>query len=202
MRHVISDQLGDFAAIYDEDVEIVSVASPQVNMCKALSKQLVQSRQFAELRWIQSVDDPSASTRELPRTIEGEVRAAICDQIFETSKLLGELVECEEIGVRLETLTTTKCPRFHVDHIPCRMLLTLHGVGTEWIPNPYVDWQVFDNLDTMEPPVESNRQINRLTTGHWSILKGGGWNEHFRGVVHRSPSGVSERLLLALDPIV
>ena len=202
MRQVLSDQLSDFAAIYDENVEIVSVKRDQANACEVLSERLIKSRQVPELRWIQPVDDPDASARALPTRIDCDVRSALLAQITEASELLGELIECDRVGIRLETLNAPMCPRFHVDHIPCRMLITLSGVGTEWIPNPDVDWGVFDDLNATELPVQTDGQIQRLNTGDWSLLKGGGWQERFRGVVHRSPHDVGERLLLALDPVV
>ena len=201
MREVISGQLGDFAAIYDEDVEIVSVARPQDSACEALAKRLIHSREVPQLRWVQAADDPEAPARELLATIEPDVHAALSDQIAEVSEILGELMDCARVGVRLETLSAPMCPRFHADYVPCRMLITLSGVGTEWIPNGDVDWDVFADLETAAPPVQPNGQIRRLTTGHWSLLKGGAWHDGFGGVVHRSPHGVGERLLLALDPV-
>ena len=201
MRQVISDQMGDFAAIYDEDVEIVSVTRPQARTCEALSKRLIRSRQVSQLRWVQPADDPNGPVSELPATLDADVHSALLDQIAEASEMLGELMDCEQVGVRLESLNAPMCPRFHVDHVPCRMLITLSGVGTDWIPNNNVDWAVFADLETMEPPVQANRQIQQLTTGHWSLLKGGAWNNHFAGVVHRSPHGAGERLLLSLEPV-
>ena len=201
MRQVIGNQLGDFAAIYDKDVELVSVTRPQANVCEAFSRRLIHSRQVPELRWVQSVDDPDATSRVLPSTIDAEVTSSLRAQIAEASEMLGELMECKRVGVRLETLNAPMCPRFHVDHIPCRMLITLSGEGTDWIPNNEVDWCVFENLETAEPPLQENKQIQRLNTGDWSLLKGGAWQDGFRGVVHRSPHDVGERLLLALDPV-
>ena len=201
MRQVISDQLGDFAAIYDEDVEIVSVARPQASACEVLSKKLIRSRQVPQLRWVQPADDPEAPASELPAAIGAGAHSALLDQIAEASEMLGDLVDCERVGVRLVTLSGPMCPRFHVDYVPCRLLVTLSGVGTEWIPNSDVDWPVFSDLDTMAPPVQANRQVRQLATGHWSLLKGGAWNDCFAGVVHRSPHGVGERLLLSLDPV-
>ena len=201
MRQVVGGQPGDFAAFYDEDVEIVSVARPQARTCEILAKRLIRSRQVPQLRWIQPADDPDAPASELPATIDADVRSALSDQIAEAGEVLGELMDCERVGIRLETLNAPMCPRFHVDHVPCRMLITLSGVGTEWIPNSDVDWAVFANLDTAAPPVQANRQIQQMATGDWSLLKGGAWHDYFDGVVHRSPHGVGERLLLSLDPI-
>lgn len=40
-------------------------------------------------------------------------------------QLLGEMFSClfdlSAIGLRLATLTRAMCPRFHVDHVPCRL---------------------------------------------------------------------------------
>ena len=201
MRQVTGGQLGDFAAIYDEDVEVISVTRPQASTCEALAKRLIRSRQIPQLRWIQPADDPEAPVNELPATIDPDVHSALLDQIAGASEMLGELMDCERVGVRLETLSTPMCPRFHVDHVPCRMLITLSGVGTEWIPNSDVDWAAFADLETTEPPVQANRQIQHFATGNWSLLKGGAWQDGFNGVVHRSPHGVGERLLLSLDPV-
>ena len=201
MRQVIGGQLGDFAAIYDEDVEVVSVTRPQARTCEALAERLVRSRQVPQLRWVQRADDPETPANELPATIDADVRSALLDQIAGASEMLGELLDCERVGVRLETLNAPMCPRFHADHVTCRMLITLSGVGTEWIPNSDVDWAVFADRETAAPPVLADRQIQQLATGHWSLLKGGAWNDWFDGVVHRSPHGVGGRLLLSLDPV-
>ena len=200
MRQVIGGELGDFAAIYDGDVEIVSVTRPQARTYEGLAERLIRSRQVPQARWVQPADDPEAPASELPAILDADVRSALLDQIAEASEMLGELVDCERVGVRLETLSAPMCPRFHADYVPCRMLITLSGVGTEWIPNSDVDWAVFADLETIAPPVKANRQVQRLTTGHWSLLKGGAWDDCFRGVVHRSPHDVGERLLLSLDP--
>ena len=66
------DRLGDFAAIHDEDVEIVSVARPQARTCETLAKRLIRSRRVPQLRWIQPADDPEAPTSELPATIDAD----------------------------------------------------------------------------------------------------------------------------------
>ena len=201
MRQVTGGRLADFAAIYDEDVEIVSVTRPQASNRGNFAERLIRSRQAPQLRWVQPADDPEAPARELPATIDADIHAALLDQIAPASEMLGELMDCDRVGIRIETLSAPMCPRFHTDHVPCRMLITLSGVGTEWIPNSDVDWAVFADLETIAPPVQANRQVQRLTTGHWSLLKGGAWHDGFRGVVHRSPHGVGERLLLSLDPV-
>ncbi len=202
MRQVSSKELCDFAAIYDDDVELVSVTRPQDHTCETLSERLVKSRQIPQLRWLQAANDPNATAEALPANLDDDVRSVLVDQIAEASEVLTELMDCERVGVRLETLSAPMCPRFHVDYVPCRMLITLSGPGTEWIRHRDVDWAIFADLQTTTPPLQADRDIQKVPTSSWSLLKGGAWNEGFKGVVHRSPHGDGERLLLSLDPIV
>ncbi|SIT19925.1 Protein of unknown function [Thalassolituus maritimus] len=48
------------------------------------------------------------------------------------------LFEPSAVGVRLHVLTGTMCPRFHVDRVPARLLLTYSGKGTEWLTEDQV----------------------------------------------------------------
>ena len=201
MRQVAGDALGDFAAFYKEDVEVVSVARPQPAVSESLSQKLINSRRIAELRWVQDTLDRDAPSKVLPGSIDDDVMEALTEDISEASGLLGTLMDCEQVGVRLEALHTPMCPRFHADYVPCRMLITLSGAGTEWIANDDVDWTAFADRESMDPPMQADAEIRQFPTGNWSLLKGGSWSEHFAGVVHRSPHNVGERLLLTLDPI-
>ena len=63
------------------------------------------------------------------------------------------------------------CPSFHVDKIPCRLLITLSGNGTEWIPNSDVDWPVFTDPADQSIPLRSGATVQQLPAGHWSLLK-------------------------------
>ena len=202
MRSVSSDELAAFASIHDEAVELVSVQRPLASQCEPLARRLIDSRQAPHLRWVQPAGDCDAAAAALPPAVDHDVRAMLAGQVAEAGVVLGELMGCREVKVRMETLSAPMCPRFHVDHLPCRLLITLSGAGTEWISNGDVDWAVFADPDAMAPPVKADGQVYQLDTGHWSLLKGGAWTDAFSGVVHRSPHGDGERLLLSLDPVV
>lgn len=202
MRRVTSDRISDLAAIYDDDVELVSVNRAQAGSREAAARRFISARQSPQLRWMQDRGNGEAPAGPLPKTVDPEVRDVLLDEIAEASEVLCELMDCQQVGIRLETLSAPMCPRFHVDQVPCRMLVTLSGTGTEWISNGDVDWHAFDDLSSMDPPVKTSGQIQHLPTGHWSLLKGGAWSDDFGGVVHRSPHKVGDRLLLSLDPIL
>jgi len=165
-------------------------------------QRLLNSRQIPQLRWVQAANDHGAVANALPAGIDEDVREVLVDQIAQSREVMSELMGCDQVGIRLETLSAPMCPRFHVDHVPCRMLITLSGTGTEWIHNSDVDWAVFADLKTSAPPLQAHKEIQSLTTGNWSLLKGGAWKNGFEGVVHRSPHSGADRLLLSLDPIM
>ncbi len=199
MRHLLDGQAGDFAAIYDEDVELVSVGRPA--SLEALAERLFASRQVVQAQWEQAVGDAEAPLAALSKSIDADWLGALSEEVALAGDLLGELLGCERIGIRVTTLRGPMCPRFHADQVPCRMLITAHGPGTDWIASDDVNRALLADHATDAPPIQAGRDIKRLPTGNWSLLKGGAWNDRFGGVVHRSPHGAGERLLLSLDPV-
>jgi len=43
------------------------------------------------------------------------------------------LLGARRIGVRLRLLDKAMCPRFHVDHVPVRLITTYAGIGSQWL---------------------------------------------------------------------
>ena len=201
MHCLLSDRTADFAAIYDEDVELVSVARPASSPLEALAEHLFASRQDMQTQWEQAAGDADMPMAALSRCIDADGIGALSDEIARAGDMLSALVGCERVGVRVTTLRRPMCPRFHVDQVPCRMLATIRGPGTEWIASGDVDRALLATRDTDTPPIQRGRDIKRLATRSWSLLKGGAWDDRFGGVVHRSPHGTDERLLLSFDPI-
>ena len=201
MQIVESNKLSDLKMIYSDDVELVSIARTNSTTIEELSQRLLELRTPLKLQWKQALEDHETADSQLPETIDTEVRATLVGLIVESSEVFGELMKCSQIGVRLATLRSPMCPRFHVDQIPCRMIITLAGTGTEWIPNKGVNWSDFSDLSNDRAPLNDSGTIQQLETGNWSILKGGAWTSGYQGLVHRSPHDYSERLLLSLDPV-
>ena len=57
MRHIQGEGLGDFAALYDEDVEIITLAAARRSKgAWQLSEDSLRGLNFTE-RWVQPVDD-------------------------------------------------------------------------------------------------------------------------------------------------
>ncbi|MDX2015928.1 MAG: DUF1826 domain-containing protein, partial [Myxococcaceae bacterium] len=52
--------------------------------------------------------------------------------------LFADLFEAERLGVRLTLADKPMCPRFHVDDVVCRLVVTLVGRGSEFLGEPDV----------------------------------------------------------------
>ena len=202
MQQIISDQIADFTAIYDEEVELVNVSRPKSEQLENLADQLFASRRVLELRWQQDALDPGPAERELQTSLDnGDSVAALAREIAFVNEVLHELLGCKEIGVRVTTLNSPMCPRFHIDAVVCRMLITVSGPGTEWIACNDVDRGVLADRSSDVTPIRDGGEVKQFSSGSMSLLKGGTWQRGFDGVVHRSPHDREQRLLLSFDPI-
>lgn len=112
-----------------------------------------------------------------------------------------------QAGLRLSMLDIAMCPRFHVDHVPCRLVSTFRGAGSEWLPHAAVNREKLGHGSQGQPDEVSGlyaqpEDVRQLVVGDVALLKGSGWegNEH-AGLVHRSPQvrDGEKRLLLTLD---
>ncbi|MCI9873999.1 DUF1826 domain-containing protein [Pseudomonas atacamensis] len=109
------------------------------------------------------------------------------------------LLGARRIGVRLRVLDKAMCPRFHVDHVPVRLITTYAGIGSQWLEEGAMDRLQLGQANAEPQDPASIRQLN---SGDVALLKGEKWhgNEGF-GLIHRSPQPAlgERRLLLTLD---
>ncbi|KAA0950585.1 MULTISPECIES: DUF1826 domain-containing protein [unclassified Pseudomonas] len=107
------------------------------------------------------------------------------------------LLGAKRIGVRLRLLDKAMCPRFHVDHVPVRLITTYAGIGSQWLREGVMERRHLSQADA-----EPEHNIEQVHCGEVALLKGEKWhgNEGF-GLIHRSPqlTGDQRRLILTLD---
>lgn len=107
------------------------------------------------------------------------------------------LLGARRIGLRLRVLDKAMCPRFHVDHVPVRLITTYAGVGSQWLKEG-----AMDRAQLGQANAEPQAQVQQLDSGAVALLKGEKWygNEGF-GLIHRSPQPApgERRLILTLD---
>jgi len=194
------------ADIYQHETHI---AIWQRNLSASLSmasQSLLQTKKTLEI---------STSVRK------GEVCAALYNRLGgnELAKIISEDIEqlvemvcclfaSEQVGLRLTALQQPMCPRFHVDRIPCRLVTTYYGGGTQWLPPHVVNRNKLGNgsqgkTDAQSGLFSCSDDIQQLNKGDVAILKGDHWQDNEGvGLIHRSPELSSyPRLLLTLDPM-
>ena len=127
--------------------------------------------------------------------------------IAELTDMFCCLFEIEQVGLRLQSLDSVMCPRFHVDRVPCRLVTTYQGVATEWLPHEVINHTKLGRgsnglPDSISGLYKNHNDIQKLNCGDVALLKGTLWQENGDlGLVHRSPelSSGENRLLLTLD---
>lgn len=132
---------------------------------------------------------------------------ALCKDIALLVEMFCCLFDLKRAGLRLKILDKPMCPRFHVDKIPCRLVITYQGVATQWLNHSDVERSKLGTGNLGKPDEESGlfkslNNINQLQQGDVALLKGEYWDENEgAGLVHRSPpvAANEQRLLLTLD---
>ncbi|WP_242169633.1 MULTISPECIES: DUF1826 domain-containing protein [unclassified Pseudomonas] len=107
------------------------------------------------------------------------------------------LLGAKRIGVRLRLLDKAMCPRFHVDHVPVRLITTYAGIGSQWLREG-----VMDRRTLGQPDAEPIERIEQILCGEVAMLKGSKWHgNEAHGLIHRSPALEADerRLILTLD---
>ena len=107
------------------------------------------------------------------------------------------LLGAKRIGVRLRLLDKAMCPRFHVDHVPVRLITTYAGIGSQWLREGVMDRRTLGQADA-----EPTERIEQIHCGEVALLKGTKWHgNEGHGLIHRSPALKTDerRLILTLD---
>ncbi|BFM50759.1 DUF1826 domain-containing protein [Marinomonas sp. THO17] len=134
-------------------------------------------------------------------------KSAFIEDVTLLMEMFACLFDLEDVGLRLDVLSKAMCPRFHVDKIPCRLITTYAGAGSEWLHEAHVQRTRLgrggDAKDHNSGLLHQGR-INCLKVGDVALMKGDDWPaSQGRGMVHRSPAASSEqsRLFLSLDMV-
>jgi len=123
------------------------------------------------------------------------------------TKLFCELFDIKDAWLRIDAIDKPMCPRFHADHLKCRLVTTYYGPGTQWLPNSLVNRNKLGHgnnglADDISGLFSKKSDIENLDVGDIGLLKGEAWvNNEGLGLVHRSPHTNSnyKRLYVTID---
>jgi hypothetical protein len=151
----------------------------------------------------------SADTLATPKNVLPELDAFPClkADVQLLLEMFHSLFAPKAIGLRLTSLSGAMCPKFHVDNVPCRLITTYVGPGSEWLTNEGLDRSklgagcggLSDDRSGLYPNPQS---IQTLSSGDVALVKGELWEgNEGAGLVHRSPviPAGQQRLLMTLD---
>lgn len=183
------------AEIYNPDVNIAIWQRQLTANVIRYTKHLVAVSPHWQTRFIQT---PSNVAQQLERELPlSDSRQAFIEDVAHITDMFSCLFELNNVGFRMAVLSSAMCPKFHVDHVPCRLVCTYSGAGTQW--HPFEQIERLDN-GTLNPRPDKTPQS--LSVGDVALLKGEAWegNEN-RGLVHRSPVATenTRRIVLTLD---
>ena len=194
-QQVFSEQADVFTTIYQPTVNM-AVWQRQLSesVTRAVKEGLVQSLQLNV-------------TQEVP--VDGVLDnlnnnyalslwpTALREDIAQIVEMFGCLFDIDMVGLRLRTLDAAMCPKFHYDRVPCRLVTTYSGIGTQWLPNDAIELNETGRLQ-----VNGDSEPHTLTAGDVALLKGSAWpGNESTPLVHRSPclTELQPRILLTLD---
>ncbi|WP_083690193.1 DUF1826 domain-containing protein [Colwellia sp. UCD-KL20] len=203
-----SNTVEAFTDIYKEDVNIaIWQRSLSDKLALAVEEILASGTQ---LKMAEAVTVDSVHKKLINVCGDSSAVLTLIDDIALLVDMFSCLFDLKEVGLRLTTLDSPMCPRFHFDRIPCRLVTTYHGIATQWLPHEVVDRSKLGAGNLGKPDEESGLftsvdDIRELAEGDVALLKGEFWHANEgAGLVHRSPPQGSEanakrRLLLTLD---
>ena len=199
--------------VLGEDIQVLSeVLHDGVNLAVWQRRLPAQIADFADALLAQGEPLAQSMTLELPRAdskpnVDGLVaqyadlpgQAAFLADVAWLVRAYACLLDAQRIGLRLRALDKAMCPRFHVDHVPVRLITSYAGVGSDWLEEG-----VMPRSKLGQPGAEPQDEalIQRLDAGHVALAKGEKWQgNEGRGLIHRSPQPPAgqRRLLLTLD---
>ena len=172
MQQIASEQIDVFAAVLRDNVNLAiwqRQLPPQVgDFANAL---LARGEPLGQAIVLELASPESAPN--LSGLVDGYSalpgQAAFLQDVSWLVSAFACLFDAKRIGLRLRILDKAMCPRFHVDHVPVRLITSYPGVGSEWLPEG-----VMARHRLGDPAAEPGdmARIERAATGH--VLAGQG----------------------------
>jgi hypothetical protein len=189
--------LGELVEIYDEGVSLVVTSGGwSAAQQKALDACAAAVSPF---EFVKQTDVSGQSLEYALPWFEDHLGGLVwLDLARPLARMFAELFETNHLGARLTLSPSPMCPRFHVDRVVCRLVVSFSGPGSEFLADEDVRRSSLGAKDdSVERP---GTPIHRLKTGEVGLLKGESWPRNAgRGIVHRSPAGQERRLVMTLD---
>lgn len=204
-HYIVDDRFDVLTRIYDENVNLVVYEREVTAEIVKYSNELMNQDDLFSFTQIVKLDEVEQRLEtSLP---DYEFKSSFISDIYNACEIFSVLFDQKNIGLRMAVLDRAMCPRFHVDNIPCRLLITYADTGTEWLCEDNLNRKKLGRGNNGLPDNESGvygdaARINQVNSYDIVLLKGETWPKNAgNGIVHRSPevNVKKPRLLLSLD---
>ena len=202
-RTVIGDNVSCLPEIYQDDVNMAVWNRSLDPLLRASVAHLVSTDPGLQ---VSLMTTPRSAYTSLVKLLPDSDTHVLAEDVACLVDMFAYLFDIEHVGLRLTVLRGAMCPRFHVDKVPCRLISTYVGPGTQWLEHRTVDRSKLGPSASLESDHErgtytAEQDIRVLESGAVGLLKGEAWDgNEGAGLVHRSPSSEdTSRLLLTLD---
>ncbi len=199
----VVDEVGELSAIFEDGISVVVLRGAVAHAIDGGAPWLARDRDE------RVVVDPARQV--FAGLLPYDARPcdeAVLDALAPVVEVFAALTECARVGVRLAVTGAAMCPRFHVDHVGLRAVVTLLGPGTEWLDHRDVDRTRLGHRagglsDARSGLMRAGAVVHRASVGDLVVMKGAAWPDHAeRAAVHRSPSGEgARRVVVTLDAL-
>lgn len=201
-----AEGLADLVAIFEPGVQIlVHPRPPDPQIAAYLDS--ADSRRLGLRRVLENAQGLTGMGPSAPTWPDLPGRDALLADIRHLFEVYQDLLGCERLGLRFESLERAMCPGFHRDRTGIRLVCTYRGPGTEWMDDAGLDPQPSPSpgaRQSFAAPADASA-IGRAPAFAMVLLKGTLWQGNAgRGAIHRSPMpppGGGSRYLLALDAL-
>lgn len=134
-QDVEGDNSAVLTDIYQDDTNIVVWQRTLAHSLAQAADSIIDSQPSLEKLLVVAPQDASAEVEKaLGCSSEAAVLAGDIAQLVDMFCCLFDL---KRAVLRFSVLDRAMCPRFHVDHVPCRLITTYQGIATEWLPHGF-----------------------------------------------------------------
>lgn len=176
-----AETVHEWAALLKADTSCLVLPSKAAQVAESV--EALAQRQDVSMRIM-------GQKQDLIQAMDTELTAPLVRFIAELMDDYEAFMAPPIIRIRLETVSSRACWKWHQDYTTLRLITTLYGPGTEYLPDP-----------------SQPEEIAHCNTGDIGLFKGRLFSGHFglkghKACVHRSPpwdENSMPRLLLVID---
>lgn len=196
---LLTQECSDFVSIFEQQCSLCIWTPKRSETIDKYAKRLAIAG--FHLTQVVSLENALSKLDTLP---EGLGQSETKKWIVELIEIYATLFGLDQVGMRIASSNSPMCPKFHVDHVPTRLIHALFGEGCDWFSDHHYFSSSKGGASSLKnwlkvADKDDKSFVQRTPRGSVVIMKGTRWSEASHPVIHRSPKHRQARLVLTLD---